>query len=191
MSKDKEVYYDPRSGVANIIGTWSRTFQKILRSVSNDADHSRMRRLLSHAFSDAALRDQEQLITHYFDLLIEKLQQQVVGPEQGKVDLVRWYNFTTFDILGDICFDESFGALKKGQYHSWIASLFQSLKIVRMFSVFRAYPILGKIVFSLLKLFPQVTKAGAEHQALTAQKAERRLDRQTDRKDIMRYAITV
>lgn len=160
-------------------------------SVSNDADHSRMRRLLSHAFSDAALRDQEQLITHYFDLLIEKLQQQVVGPEQGKVDLVRWYNFTTFDILGDICFDESFGALKKGQYHSWIASLFQSLKIVRMFRVFRAYPILGKIVFSLLKLFPQVTKAGAEHQALTAQKAERRLDRQTDRKDIMRYAITV
>lgn len=150
-----------------------------------------MRRLLSHAFSDAALRDQEQLITHYFDLLIEKLQQQVVGPEQGKVDLVRWYNFTTFDILGDICFDESFGALKKGQYHSWIASLFQSLKIARMFRVFRAYPILGKIVFSLLKLFPQVTKAGAEHQELTAQKAERRLDRQTDRKDIMRYVITV
>jgi len=159
--------------------------------VSNNADHSRMRRLLSHAFSDAALRHQEQLITRYLELLVEKLRQQVVGPEQGKVDLVQWYNFTTFDILGDLCFDESFEALNKGQYHSWVASIFQSLKMARMFRVFRAYPIVGKMIISLIKLFPQATKAGAEHQALTAQKTERRLDRQTDRKDIMRYAVTV
>ena len=82
-----------------------------------------MRRLLSHAFSDAALREQEQLITHYLDLLIEKLHQQIVSTAQGKVNFVQWYNFTTFDILGDLCFDESFGALENGQYHSWVANI--------------------------------------------------------------------
>ena len=148
-----------------------------------------MRRLLSHAFSDAALREQEQLITQYLDLLIEKLHEQIVGTAQGKIDFVRWYNFTTFDILGDLCFDESFGALRNGQYHSWVANIFKSMKIARMFRVFRAYPIFGKFVFTLLKLFPQATKAGAEHRALTAQKTERRLDRPTDRKDFMRFAL--
>ena len=158
---------------------------------SNNADHSRMRRLLSHAFSDAALREQEPLITHYLDLLIRKLHEQIVSTGQGKINFVQWYNFTTFDILGDLCFDESFGALENGQYHSWVANIFKSMKIARMFRVFRAYPIVGKCVFTLLKLFPQATKAGAEHRSLTAQKTERRLDRQTDRKDFMRCALSV
>ena len=157
-------------------------------AVSNNADHARMRRLLSHAFSDSALREQEPLITKYLDLLIEKVYQQIQGPAQGKVNLVQWYNFTTFDILGDLCFDEPFGALNKGQYHSWVANIFKSLKIARMFRVFRAYPIVGSVVFGLLKLFPQATAAGAEHRELTAHKAERRLDRKTDRKDFMRFA---
>ncbi|KAJ5662422.1 Cytochrome monooxygenase lcsI [Penicillium maclennaniae] len=34
---------------------------------ANDADHSRIRRLLSHAFSEKALRDQESLIQSYVD----------------------------------------------------------------------------------------------------------------------------
>lgn len=156
--------------------------------VSNDVDHSRIRRLLSHAFSDSALREQEELITSYLDLFIKKLHQQILGTAQGKINLVQWYNFTTFDILGDLCFDESFGALSKGQYHSWVANIFQSMKIARMFRVFRAYPIVGNLVFSLIKLLPQATKAGAEHRALTAEKTERRLDRRTNRKDFMRFA---
>lgn len=155
-------------------------------SVSNNADHARMRRLVSHAFSEQALREQEHLITPYFDLLIEKLKQQAVSSEKEGIDLVRWYNFTTFDILGDLCFDESFGALARGAYHAWVANIFQSLKFARMFRVFRAYPIIGKVVFSLLKLIPQATRAGQEHRKFTAQKTERRLHRQTDRKDIMR-----
>ena len=57
-----------------------------------------MRKLLSHAFSDNALREQESLVTHYFDFLIERLKQQIDGPKHGKVDLTAWYNYTTFDV---------------------------------------------------------------------------------------------
>lgn len=30
-------------------------------------------------------------------------------------NLVNWYNFTTFDIIGDLAFGEPFGCLDRGQ----------------------------------------------------------------------------
>lgn len=45
----------------------------------------------------------------------------------------------------------------------------------------------GNVIFCLLRLLPQVTRAKAEHQALTAEKTDRRSKRQTDRKDFMRF----
>lgn len=118
---------------------------------------------------------------------MEKLHDQARHPEHCTVNVVQWYNFTTFDILGDLCFDESFGALAEGQYHSWIANIFQGVKVLSMFEVLRAYPIVGNVIFALFKLFPQATRARAEHRALTAQKADRRFRRETDRRDFMRY----
>ena len=59
-----------------------------------------MRRLLSHAFSESALREQESILTAYFDLLVSQLEEQSQNQNIDKVDLTRWYNFTTFDIIG-------------------------------------------------------------------------------------------
>lgn len=59
-----------------------------------------MRKLLAHAFSDHALLEQESLLTRYFGLLVEKLKQQIDGPARGRVDIMAYYNFTTFDIIG-------------------------------------------------------------------------------------------
>ena len=64
---------------------------------ADDVTHARQRRILSHAFSEQALRDQEDLIHQYTDMLISRLHEQVNGPSSGKIDLVRWLNFTTFD----------------------------------------------------------------------------------------------
>lgn len=68
--------------------------------VANQTDHTRFRKLFAHAFSDSALLEQESLLTHYFDLLIMKLKLQIDGPAQGRVDMMAYYNFTTFDIIG-------------------------------------------------------------------------------------------
>lgn len=59
-----------------------------------------MRRLYAHAFTDTALLEQAPLLTRYFELLVFKLKQKIDGPEQGRVDLMAYYNFTTFDIIG-------------------------------------------------------------------------------------------
>lgn len=66
---------------------------------ADDADHSRYRKALAHGFSERALRDQEELLTSYIDLLVEKI--KAIALSNDETDLVRWYNYTTFDIIGD------------------------------------------------------------------------------------------
>lgn len=63
---------------------------------SNDADHARFRRGLSHAFSEKALSQQEALIKGYVDLLVQGLAEE--ARESRSADLTMWYNLTTFDI---------------------------------------------------------------------------------------------
>ena len=67
---------------------------------ANQTDHARMRKLLAHAFSDTALLEQEPLLTLYFDLLISELKKKIDGPARGRVDMMAYYNFSTFDIIG-------------------------------------------------------------------------------------------
>jgi len=53
------------------------------------ADHSRMRKLLSHGFTKRALKSQEPIIQSYVSLLIERLQEQInVKSEGAVIDIV-------------------------------------------------------------------------------------------------------
>ena len=70
-----------------------------------------MRRLQSHMFSEKALKAQEPLITGYVDKLISRLHQQAKKPQTTTVDLVKWYNYTTFDVSSIITFGSLFGIL--------------------------------------------------------------------------------
>ena len=63
---------------------------------AGDADHARMRRVFSHAFSDRALKRQEGLFLGYVDKLIEKLQAGISKNPEQEFDMVRMLNFTTF-----------------------------------------------------------------------------------------------
>lgn len=63
---------------------------------TNDEDHSRVRRILAHSFSDKALKEQETLLQRWAGVLVKQLGKQCEGQGgSAKVDLVSWYNFTT------------------------------------------------------------------------------------------------
>jgi len=66
--------------------------------VADDATHSRMRRAWGHAFSSKAVEEQQYIVKEYIDLLIKRLKPRAEGEEV--VDMVAWYNWTTFDIIG-------------------------------------------------------------------------------------------
>ncbi|KAH8684155.1 averantin oxidoreductase [Ilyonectria robusta] len=95
-------------------------------TMAGDSDHSRQRRALSHAFSQKALLEQESIIRGYVDLLIEKMKPfAATGKSANMCD---WFNFTTFDIIGDMAFGEPFGCLRDGVFHAWVSLITQTIK---------------------------------------------------------------
>jgi cytochrome P450 len=69
-------------------------------------DHSILRRTLAHGFSDRSMREQQPIIKKYIDLLITRLYENCGAGEKKTVDLMSFYNFTSFDIIGDLVFGE-------------------------------------------------------------------------------------
>lgn len=73
------------------------------------------------------MREQEPEIVKYVDLLIKRLRQECHQGER-KLNLEAWYNWTTFDIVGDLVFGQSFNCLQNASYHPWIDFIFRSIK---------------------------------------------------------------
>lgn len=101
LPKDLPFYATPPNGVRDIDTT------------IDDASHKRVRKLLSPAFSEKALRDQESLLKRWATSLIDKMKEKADAGEA--VDLVRYYNFTTFDIMGDLTFSEALNMLENDE----------------------------------------------------------------------------
>ncbi|KAL8909504.1 MAG: hypothetical protein Q9207_000184 [Kuettlingeria erythrocarpa] len=168
FAKDKIVF----GGIQNIV-------------TANDADHSRIRRLLSHAFSDKALREQEPLIQGYIDSLVTGLKKSM--DTDGKVDLSKWFNWMTFDIIGDLAFGEPFDCLKEATYQPWVKMLMNNLKAVVLTSVTMRFPPFDRV---FVKLIPkQVAQDRVNHYLMAKEKVDRRLDRNTDRPDFISHIV--
>jgi hypothetical protein len=82
---------------------------------ARDVDHSRQRKIFTPAFSDRALKQQEPLFLKYTDQLVSKLKESIKQDPDAKLDMVRMYNFTTFDIMGDLTFGEPLHMLKNAE----------------------------------------------------------------------------
>jgi Cytochrome P450 len=118
--------------------------------------------------------------------MILNLHEKVDGSSKGRVNIVQWLNFTTFDTIRGLSFGESFDALRTGEYHNWILNLFKGIKFASMFRIIKAYPIVGTSLAFLLGRLPGVQKASQTHRAYTREKIMRRLETETMRKDFIR-----
>jgi len=105
-----------------------------------DEFHGRQRRIFSRAFSDRALKLQEPLFLKYINKLVSRL--RASEHENKKVDFVQLYNFTTFDIMGDLTFGEPLHMLDTGRYDPWVSNLFANVKMVTQLGLLRFYPFL-------------------------------------------------
>ncbi|KAJ9635689.1 hypothetical protein H2204_005649 [Knufia peltigerae] len=119
--------------------------------MADDDTHARQRRALSHAFSQQALLEQEDILLVYVNLFIKKLGEMCDQDEP--FNLVNWYNFTTFDIIGDLAFGESFGCLDKGQFHEWVALIYETVKAGAMEQATRRFAEPGSTIQNFLVNF--------------------------------------
>ncbi|TGO07172.1 hypothetical protein BTUL_0316g00080 [Botrytis tulipae] len=111
---------------------------------ANDADHSRYRKAMSHAFSAKGLQAQEPILKKYVDKLIARLEHEATS--EVPVDMVKWYNLTTFDLIGDLAFGQSFGGLENSQYHFWVSTIFDSIRAIQFAKVKDVYPMLFQFI---------------------------------------------
>ncbi|KAJ5413640.1 hypothetical protein N7509_000267 [Penicillium cosmopolitanum] len=157
---------------------------------SNNEDHSRQKRLLTHAFSERSLREQEELILGYIDLFIGQLDKYATrssNVQHNVLDLVRWLNFLTFDIIGDLAFGEPFGCLKDSEYHPWVSTMFQSIKTGAFLRALSIYPILA---FLIRKAMPKrLIQKRIQHYQLSKERVNRRLEMNTSRPDFISYIL--
>ncbi|KAJ5970993.1 uncharacterized protein N7479_000911 [Penicillium vulpinum] len=143
-----EVSFITAQAWKDIYGHGHRQLLKVLHSTSNpadivsanDTDHSRLRKSLAPAFSAKGT-----IITKYVDLLLEKLK-VFAASSAPEVDMVKWYNLTTFDILGDLAFGEPFGGLESSEYHYWVSTIFQAIQGMSLVQFKDAYPLPFRIL---------------------------------------------
>ncbi|KAI1102236.1 cytochrome P450 [Jackrogersella minutella] len=89
-------------------------------------EHALLRRQLSHGFSEKSMREQGPIIQQYVDLLIQRIYE---NGKNGSValNMREWFNWTTFDIIGDLGFGSSFDCLKESAYHPWVSLINNSI----------------------------------------------------------------
>ena len=155
---------------------------------ADNPDHSRMRRLLSHAFSEKALREQKPLVQVHIDNLIGGIQKQIDSPAKGEINVVDWCHWITFDIIGDLAFGEPFDCLANLQYTPWVEKLMQGLKAVASVSVAMRFSLLARFLQFYISKTAMV-KDALEHGRLSKEKVNRRLQNGSSRPDFISYIV--
>ncbi|KAL8765652.1 MAG: hypothetical protein Q9209_007332 [Squamulea sp. 1 TL-2023] len=153
-------------------------------------EHTRQRRILSHAFSERALREQEGILKYYTDLLITKLKEHIEETEKKSsvtLDITKWYNYTTFDTIGDLLFNDPFHSLENSADHPWVAAIFNGLKFGVLATAFHHFPPLPIVVDYLM---PQsIRNVAKQHFLWSHEKITRRIQTETKRPDFMTYIL--
>ncbi|KAF2455557.1 cytochrome P450 [Lineolata rhizophorae] len=152
--------------------------------IADDARWSIHRRLLAHGFSEKALREHRlPLLESYTQKLLESLRRHVSGPSQGKVDIGRLLNFTTFDLTADLTFGKSLQCLERNDYNPWVALVFDSVKAAISLNAIRMFPTFNAI---LVRMMPKsLMQKAVDHFNLCVQWTNQRLESKSERPDFV------
>lgn len=75
--------------------------------------HAKWRKLLAHSVSESNLKTYHSIVQAKVDLLISQMKKERVA--QGYVDLLKWLNYYTIDVMGELSFGHSFEMLERGK----------------------------------------------------------------------------
>ncbi|TLD24226.1 hypothetical protein PspLS_06433 [Pyricularia sp. CBS 133598] len=179
--KDLRFYPMPPGGVRDLL-------------TADHANHPRMRRMLSPAFAEKTLREQETIITSYVDFMVGKLRGMITKQDDGAVyaqaDMVKWYNYLIFDIVGDLTFGKPFFCLASSDYHPWVSTIFSSTKgaiIANNGDYLPAVKYLAMLLLVISK--PRLVIDRINRLKYSVNRTSERLASKADRPDFMSYIM--
>lgn len=179
-------------------------------TVADDVTHIRQRRALAYAFSQKALVEQESILQFYVIKFIEKV---TMFGSKG-FNIIDWFNFTTFNNIGDLTFGEPFGCLDDGRTSTkqlsnycwltwalkldedgtsrqWVDLVYESIRAGAFEQASRRVATNGTFLQRFLMTFIPTTIQEQRRQHLTssAAKTARRLSAKSDHRDFLWYIV--
>ncbi|KEQ98174.1 hypothetical protein AUEXF2481DRAFT_2148 [Aureobasidium subglaciale EXF-2481] len=146
--------------------------------------HGKMRKHLSHAFSDRSLTAQEDLISEMIDLFISQMEK--LGGDPEGLNIVKWFNLLTFDIIGSLAFGQPFGGLESAKFHPWIDLVTNALQQGALADFMLRFPFMALVMKKLLPgTIKKLVQDTRTHEAYTMNLVQKRLSRQTERPDFL------
>ncbi|KAF8851331.1 averantin oxidoreductase [Acephala macrosclerotiorum] len=101
-----------------------------LQMVRTKKEHIPRRKVWDRAFNAKALRDYEPRVTSYTTQLLSHLSTTANKP----VNVTDWFNFYSFDVMGDLAWGKSFNMLRDGTKHYFMKSLHADMTNIGLFS---------------------------------------------------------
>ncbi|KAK0634134.1 cytochrome P450 [Immersiella caudata] len=163
--------------------TWWRPLPGIPKSLVwciDPDEHAFLKRCFAPGYSARAMKVYERVISENVDVLVRRIREIISAGEKGsggEVDVMRWFNYLTFDVIGEIAYGESFGCLEGGEYHEWISLIFDHVKAIAALVSIRFFPWVERVLVAIL---PLVVNAQGDHFQLIVDKVKRRLGRDVD-----------
>ena len=154
---------------------------------ASESDHFRFRKVLAPAFS--LTMEQEYVVQATVGLLISKLRQTITADaceESAVVDILQWFNYTTFDIIGSLLWGSPFGCLEEVKSHPWMEVIAQ-FKTALIVGATKFYPPLDAI---LKMITPKSAMADLMHiWRTTEEKIAQRVKKGASQKDMISYMV--
>lgn len=155
---------------------------------SSDEDHSRIRGVLSSAFSEKAVYAQEDLLLRHINFMVERIRSLNGAP----TDAVRWLHHCTFDITTDLSLGKSAETLACDAWSPLAHLMFEGIKEgITAVEVLRFAPFKYHAFRLLIKAFG---KARLEAFEAAVNQARRRMahaatEKENNKPDFMTYII--
>ncbi|KAH8808644.1 cytochrome P450 monooxygenase-like protein [Xylogone sp. PMI_703] len=149
-----------------------------LHTVRDRAVHDKRRRIWDKGFSAKALRDFEGRQRAHAYVLLNQLSKRLDSP----IDVSQWFNYYSFDVMGDLAFGKSFGMLENGKTHP-------ALKVVHEGQKLLGYITPLPWLVPILRLFPAALSGEQKFRIWLKEQIEKRAKMDIKDPDLMSYLL--
>jgi cytochrome P450 len=107
--------------------------------------------------------------------------------QSTKVDIVKWYNFLTFDIMAELTFGEPLHLLDSSEYTAWVKVVLAAFKVMMYKQVFTRIPVINRLLELLIpKSVLKMRQQSLQH---SIDRVDKRLANEPDKPDIWSHVL--
>ncbi|KAL4921173.1 cytochrome P450 [Aspergillus aurantiobrunneus] len=141
-------------------------------------EHARQHRMFAPQFRPSAVRTQEPIIHAHVDLWLAQIASRGAAGTTP-LDVSKWFEWLTFDIIGELTFGESFHATRDSKSHPWVSILLDATYSGSIFNLRKRLAFVGPLLRYMPYISPTARAAVesiTQHGAMTLAKTRKRIE---------------